>query len=540
MTSIIINGLSSCFLRKLPFRVDNITFYRIHRKTYVRDETLGKKINCNTIYNADFLYREPLEIYTNCDITSIRKVLNKDLFNFNKCYIDKTFQLGIYFLANHFQGKLIDLDTQVISNNGNYTVSSYKNYKDNIDKCKKLLSNIIDKNSTIYYSIQEHIECNKKIFHANLSILKYISSIVDCKNIYVGGEFIYKLSYKYLKCFDNYNIVFGSNLSNFCPEKKIQYLTNDYCDNMQSYKFISTMDQNNLYSNDNRNIFPELEFQSKTFSYNFSKHRFCNGICAFCTESAKGNKYNGLGEIQTSLRGFQSFVDNGFNSVIILDPHITHTLLFKPIVDYIIKYNVKINIFCGVRLKDLTEEKAKILRQIGVKAVNVGIETIYNDHLKYIQKNISIEEIKEKLYILHDNNLFINTNFVLNMPYAKDKEVEKLVDWLSSFEEGVINGTDITPFIIYDECEFARNPKKFKIKRTEFPYVPYVENTSTISNIIQRQKQVADQYMDYYNTLSCFDFHVNAIFSLYEKYKYKNIVWQKYKSTLIPLIKRQA
>lgn len=521
---LLINGLETIFSRKFPIKTEDGIIYSLHKKF------IFKSNENNEV--SHFKMRHPIENFLFYCFTDVDKEKARDILLQSESYYSRDkqeiyFPYNIYCLANFFKpDKIIDLNGLALKFNDFNSLESDENRDKIINKLWSFLEDIRE-DDIILYSLHKISGSVLSILNSNLKILSYLRDIT--RNIYIGGEFLETLNLESLQKFKDYHLCRGKNLDLFKFSKKIQDLSIQLPYKIQEYKYNETFDPLNLYECDVEGV------KIKSFVYILNKNHYCNGVCAFCTNSSTGIKDRSIGNIESSFEGFKSFVDSGFNGVTIIDPHITDKRLFYRFSDFILKNNFKLNICAGVRLKDVTYQSAKLLKDIGVKIANIGIETIDNSQLKYIRKNITIEEIEEKIKILDDNGIFINANFIVDMPYSPYEEISKIIEWIDKkFPEGTINGSVFSLFQLYFDSDFRRYPEKFNITLLPFSvenHSIYLENNSKI-NSKKRKNILGNEFIKYFKITgshNCVDFDINLIFALFNKFRDKKLVWEEYK-----------
>ena len=521
---ILIDGLTLIFSRKFPIKRDDGIIYSLHKKF------IFKSNENNGMFH--FKMKHPIEnflfyCFTDANKEKVRGILLQSESYYSTDRQEIYFPYNIYCLANFFKpDKIIDLNALALRFNNFKSFESHDNRDEIINKLWSFLDDIRE-DDIILYSLHKISGSVLSILNSNLKILSYLKTIT--KEIYIGGEFLETLNTESLKKFKDYNLCYGKNLDLFKFSKKFQDLTIQLPNKIQEYKYNDSFDPFDLYECEVENA------KIKSFVYILNKDHYCNGVCAFCTNSSTGTKDHSTGNLESSLEGFKSFIDSGFNGVTIIDPHITDKRLFSRFSEFVLENNFKVDICAGVRLKDVTPESAKLLKDIGVKIANIGIETIDNSQLKYIRKNITIEEIEEKIRILDSYGIFINANFIVDMPYSPYNEISKTIEWIDKkFPDGTINGVVFSLFQLYFDSDFRRYPEKFDISLLPFTiknHAIYLENNPKV-NPKKREDIIGNEFVEYFDRVgshACVDFNINLIFALFRKFHDKKLVWEEYK-----------
>ena len=512
---IFIQGLTYSTRISYPAKYKDISIYFTH------DGWIFDKEFSTEEFNFTLYYKQVIEefcyVYSNLSQDEIQEVFDNFPFITNLDYTSNILYYTSYLLNSYFKpDKFIDLDEIFLTTTGSFN-----------DKMEAVSSalNTIEQTDEVLYSYTRHSFCVQMNCHWNLKLLDKIRC--KTKNLYVGGTGVNDMGVNDslpMSKLKSFNLVKGSNLTKF---------TKSRCtlDNRDFEEYLQFHDN---YTNllDNKYVETFGDIKMRTLVYHISGYTTCTGRCAFCSNSCVVKKFKKQ-DYSKSCDNLKSYYENGFNGVILIDPNLLDPYIFDTVYNYIMKNNIKMSIFCGTCLKDISVEKAIALQELGVKAVNVGIEASNNEHLQYIRKNLTLTQIEEKLTALHQNNIFIQTNFIFNMPYARKTEVQDLINLLDSYEDGLINGVQHSIFSLYKGIHLYDDPTKFHIKiQSHKNYSLYLEEISKQYNNLPRLKNTMETYKKYFDRFNRCDCYINYIFALYAKYTEKRIVWRYYSEFL--------
>lgn len=77
-------------------------------------------------------------------------------------------------------------------------------------------------------------------------------------------------------------------------------------------------------------------------------------------------------------------------------------------------------------IENITEEKAKILKQCGVNRISIGIETFHKKYLNFLNRHHNLDEVTEKIRMLKRMGFSnINVDLIYALPGETKKEVEE-------------------------------------------------------------------------------------------------------------------
>ena len=132
----------------------------------------------------------------------------------------------------------------------------------------------------------------------------------------------------------------------------------------------------------------------------------------------------------------------------------------------IIKRNLKITWSDSANLRLGNKEIYDTIKEAGCIKLWYGTESINDDILKVIRKNVTVDRIKENLQLAHDAGIFNSCNFIINFPHETDEQFWELVNFIKEYamEKKIINGYKINIFMLGPETVYQTNPDKMGIE----------------------------------------------------------------------------
>ena len=83
---------------------------------------------------------------------------------------------------------------------------------------------------------------------------------------------------------------------------------------------------------------------------------------------------------------------------------------------------------------DLSLEKIKLLKKYGVNRISIGVQTVNQKHLKFLNRNHTKEEIIDLVNLLKKYNFNINIDLIYGIPNQTLKELELDLDFILSLD----------------------------------------------------------------------------------------------------------
>jgi len=264
------------------------------------------------------------------------------------------------------------------------------------------------------------------------------------------------------------------------------------------------------YNYPNLGIYKETAFSDKQNPDGYKTAlmfltRGCVGNCRFCINpSFYQNKIH--------KRALNSFIDDiiffnkkGINHFSFEDDIFTFSAEnLKDIYKEFEKNKINIKYRAHSRLDQIDEEKAWLLKKTGCFRLDIGIESGSLKILDYINKNIDLSELSEKIDILISNSIKPYILFICGFPEETIKDLENTQILINKLKKKKINygisffrnipGTLISEEIGYDKSDFSNH--KFSIIDKNYSKIPdkelfdfYFKNTG-----IKPQKYQTDCY----------------------------------------------
>lgn len=165
--------------------------------------------------------------------------------------------------------------------------------------------------------------------------------------------------------------------------------------------------------------------------------RGCPGKCLFCIKT----RYESFGVF--SIKRFVDEIEElqklGFESFFFSDDTFAFSdTRLKEFAEEVKRRNLNIRFTSNIRIKDINEYKVKTLKEIGAYRVFVGIETINASSSSIIKKNLNVQEIRDKLNLLHKYNIEFHASFILGSPNDTERDLEETIKFVKEIKPTVV------------------------------------------------------------------------------------------------------
>ena len=227
--------------------------------------------------------------------------------------------------------------------------------------------------------------------------------------------------------------------------------------------------------------------------------RGCPGNCLFCIKT-KMEKFRAF-SIKRFCDEIQQMQEVGFKTFFFSDD--TFAFSMKRLLEFkeeIEKRKMKVKWTSNIRIKDITEEKIKLMKELGAYRVFVGIETINSNTSKTIGKNLLKEEILEKIQILKKYNVQFHASFILGNPDDTEKDLENTINFVKEIDPNIVTFNLIK---IYPGLDLYKDPEKYGMILTD-KY--WFEKDEWTNKVVMGTKNLPPEKLEYWSRRMLFEF----------------------------------
>ncbi len=174
--------------------------------------------------------------------------------------------------------------------------------------------------------------------------------------------------------------------------------------------------------------------------------RGCTGKCTFCDRSMFGGKLRAnSAEYVVSIME-ELHLRYGIKEIFIFDDNM---MLFRKrlekICNFLIQKKLKLKWSCFARIDFAYPEGLKMMKEAGCRLIAYGIESGTQEMLDFLQKNITLEKVKEVIRWTKQAGLIAEGLFMMGLPRETRETMQATIDFIKSNPLDDIAITIFTP-----------------------------------------------------------------------------------------------
>ncbi len=299
----------------------------------------------------------------------------------------------------------------------------------------QLRNKFIDSYIILGGSSCRHSKNNKSFL--SLCDTSYIDKIIQYD---INSDYMDRILKKTMVSPDNYEIQFP-------PAKLSPIMNTDHVE--YSYK--------EIYSHYNLTM-PDTSYNDKTIKIaDVCLIDGCIGKCGFCVDGDRKLRPIPFSYMKNLIK---SYTDAGFKHFRFLHDAI------NPIADKVCNWLIQDNI----DIKWTTDSRHttdsdyyNMLYEAGCRQIHFGSESVDDKILKYINKGVTIDQIKTSLRLSHEAGIWVTTSFIMSLPYSDPDDYNQVGKFVIDNED-VIQFVNINKFGLFPHSPFHKDPDKYGLK----------------------------------------------------------------------------
>lgn len=217
--------------------------------------------------------------------------------------------------------------------------------------------------------------------------------------------------------------------------------------------------------------------------------RGCPGKCLFCIKT-KFEPFK-LFSMDRFCTEIEKLIDLGFKSFFFSDDNFAFSMSrLREFENEIKKRHMHIRWTSNLRIRDISDEKIKLMKELGAYRIFVGIETLNSNTSKTINKNLTKEDIKSKIAILKKHNMQFHASFILGNPGDTEEDLQETLNFVKEIKPDLVTFNLIK---IYPGLDIYINPDPYEMIM-EDPY--WFEKDEWTNKAVMGTKQLPPKVLE--------------------------------------------
>lgn len=230
--------------------------------------------------------------------------------------------------------------------------------------------------------------------------------------------------------------------------------------------------------------------------------RGCPGKCLFCIKTKfEPFKIFSISRFCDEIQELQGY---GFRTFFFSDDNFAFSM--QRLIEFkneLQKRNMSISWTSNLRIRDVTEEKIKLMKELGAYRVFVGIETLNPKTSVVINKNLTKEQIKEKIDIIKRNGMQFHASFILGNPNDTEEDLQEMLDFVKEVKPDLVTFNLLQ---VYPGLEIYKNPEQYGIVMDD-PF--WFEKDEWTKDVVMGTKLLPPQILKKWSKKMLYEYIIN-------------------------------
>lgn len=181
-----------------------------------------------------------------------------------------------------------------------------------------------------------------------------------------------------------------------------------------------------------------------------STSRGCTFGCTFCSQQKFWKKTWRARKPERVVDEIEMLKNTyGANVFLIVDEYPTSDRArWEEFLDLLIQRRLDVYLLMETRVEDIVRDKDILwkYRTAGIVHIYIGVEATNQETLDLVKKDISVEQSKEAIRLIHDHRMISETSFLLGFPWETKETIERTLELAHHYDPDFAHFLAITPW----------------------------------------------------------------------------------------------
>ncbi len=173
--------------------------------------------------------------------------------------------------------------------------------------------------------------------------------------------------------------------------------------------------------------------------------RGCPYSCTFCSTNTKNVSYRSTENIIAEIKS----IKNRYGTTQFSIKDDSFTVNKNKVINFcqeLISQKIRINWQCNTRLNLVDEDLLKLMKKAGCNSIAVGVESGSDKILKFINKGLTKEDIRQGIKIIKKSGIHCTGYFLIGVPGETESDIESTVEFMYELQTDFVSIGVYEPF----------------------------------------------------------------------------------------------
>jgi len=202
------------------------------------------------------------------------------------------------------------------------------------------------------------------------------------------------------------------------------------------------------------------------------------------------------------------------------DEFTVNTKRAEKICNLIIESRMDIIWECLTRVNSVNDNLLRKMRRAGCRSIAYGIEAGYEEGLKLVNKQITLEQAEAAIKLTKKNKIMARASFIIGFPWEGEAEVRKTINFAKKLDADITYFNTLTP---YPGTQVFEEIKRKNLFAEDFDLKNYISHGT---KPLIRTEKLSSEELSYWNGKAYFELYMRPGYlarKLFEMRNFNNL-----------------